>query len=164
MSDLQNNTSALQEILNTANNLPSASNIFPSYRFGTDFADILLNVKSVIVDMDNTCLVVPDSEYGGYYYADITGGLMLAVGNGASSVRFDFYGNGSTGKYIVYGDGDSTGLYIETNITNIGGLFQIAYVKVENEGITLDYDYETGASKAEVKYFALTPLNGATIS
>lgn len=164
MSDLQNNTSALQEILNTANNLPSATSIFPSYRFGRDFADILLNVKSVIVDMDNTCLVVPDSEYGGYYYSDITGGLMLAVGNGASSVRFDFYGNGSTGKYIVYGDGDSTGLFIDTNITNISGLFQIAYVKVENEGVTNEYDYESGETKAEVKYFALTPLNGATVS
>lgn len=138
--------------------------LFPSYRFGTDFADILLNVKSVIVDMDNTCLVVPDSDYGGNYYADITGGLMLAVGNGYSSVRFDFYGNGSTGKYIVYGDGDSSGLYIETNIANISGLFQIAYVKVENEGVQFDYDYETGDSKAEVKYFALTPLNGATVS
>ena len=89
---------------------------------------------------------------------------MLAVGNGASSVRFDFYGKGADGKYIAYNDGDSTGLYIETNISSIQGPFQISYVKVENEGITYDYDYESGRSLAEVKYFALTPLNGAMIS
>ena len=137
---------------------------FPVYRFGSDFANVLLNVKSAIVEMDDSCLAVPDSEYGGNYYSDITGGLMLAVGNGASSVRFDFYGHGADGKYITYNDGDSTGLYIETNISSIQGPFQISYVKVEDEGIHMDYDYESGALKAEVKYFALTPLNGATIS
>ena len=94
----------------------SPQGIFPSYKFGSDFANILLHVKSAIVDMDNTCLVVPESEYGGSYYSDITGGLMLYVGNGNSSVRFDFYGPGVDGKYIVYGDGDSTGLYIDTNV------------------------------------------------
>lgn len=137
---------------------------FPVYLFGSDFANVLLNVKSAIVEMNNSCLVVPDSEYGGNYYSDITGGLMLAVGNGASSVRFDFYGKGADGKYIAYNDGDSTGLYIDTNISSIQGPFQISYVKVENEGITYDYDYESGRSLAEVKYFALTPLNGAMIS
>lgn len=130
---------------------------FPVYKFGGDFASVLLHVKSAIVDMDNTCLEVPGE---GYYYSDITGGLMLAIGNGCSSVRFDFYGPGTEGKYIVYGDGDSTGLYIETNISSIKGLFQIAYVKVENEGMAWS-DPEHGA---EVKYFALTPLTSATVS
>lgn len=124
---------------------------FPVYRFGSNFANVLLNVKSAIVELDNDCLIVPGE---GFYYEDITGGLMLAVGNGSSSVRFDFYGPGADGKYIVYHDGDSTGLWIETNISHINGLFQISYVKVENEG-----DFW-----AETKYFALTPLNGATIS
>ncbi len=124
---------------------------FPVYRFGSNFANVLLNVKSAIVELDNACLTVPGE---GFYYEDITGGLMLAVGNGSSSVRFDFYGPGVDGKYIVYHDGDSTGLWIETNISHINGLFQISYVKVENEG-----DFW-----AETKYFALTPLNGATIS
>ena len=137
----------------------------PSFRFGTkDFADVALNVKTTIVEMDDSALVVPESEYGGNYYEDITGGLMLHVGNGYSSVRFDFYGNGATGKYIVYGDGDSSGLYIETNVSNISGKFQIAYVKVDNEGISYEYDYESGETKAEVKYFGLTPLDGAIIS
>lgn len=125
--------------------------LFPHYSFGNDFANILLNVKSTIVKLKDDDLVVPSP---GSYYSDITGGLMLAVGNGGSSVRFDFYGNGSTGKYILYSDGDSSGLYISSNITHISGLFQISYIKVENEG-----DYAS-----EIKYFALTPLNGATIS
>ena len=124
---------------------------FPVYRFGSDFANVLLNVKSAIVELNNDCLMVPGE---GFYYEDITGGLMLAVGNGSSSVRFDFYGPGADGKYIIYSDSDSTGLWIETNISHINGLFQISYVKVENEG-----DFW-----AEIKYFALTPLNGATIS
>lgn len=135
----------------------------PSFRFGTkDFADVALNVKNTIVEMDNSALIVPESEYGGFYYEDITGGLMLAVGNGASSVRFDFYGNGTTGKHIVYCDGDSTGLYIDTNVSKISGKFQIAYAKVENEGLHFDYDPEEGY-KAEIKYFALTPLDGASV-
>lgn len=126
----------------------------PSFRFGTkDFADVALNVRTTIVEMDDSALVVPGSEYGGYYYEDITGGLMRDVGNGNSLVRFEFYGNGATGKYIVYGDGDSTGLYIETNVSNISGKFQIAYVKVRNEG---EWDEE--------RYFGLTPLDGAIIS
>lgn len=126
----------------------------PSFRFGTkDFADVALNVRTTIVEMDDSALVVPESEYGGFYYEDITGGLMRAVGNGNSLVRFDFYGNGATGKYIVYGDGDSTGLYIETNVSNISGKFQIAYVKVRNEG-----------EWSEERYFGLTPLDGAIIS
>lgn len=135
----------------------------PSFRFGTkDFADVALNVRTTIVEMDNSALVVPESEYGGNYYEDITGGLMLAVGNGASSVRFDFYGNGSTGKYIVYSDGDSSGLYIDTNVSRISGRFQIAYAKVENEGNRGEYDPEIGY-KAEIKYFGLTPLDGASV-
>lgn len=147
------NRAVTKKILELENQISNAAKI-PTYFFGTkDFAEVLLNVKSVIVKLDNGCLTFPGAgEYS--YYEDITGGLMLAVGNGSSSVRFDFYGGGATGKYIAYKDGDSTGLYIETNVSNVSGLFQATYAKVENEG----------EEWAEIKYFALTPLIGATIS
>ena len=141
----------------------TAGSSFTAYEFGTStFANTLLSNKYLVVELDDGCLNTPESGSEEQYY-DNTGGLMLAVGSGYSSVRFDFFGGGYTGKYINFCDGDSSGYYVDTNLTSVSGKFHIAYVRIENEGVMFpDYDYELEeyTTQAEVKYFVLIPVGG----